>query len=81
MWGDPDHAAAAAVLQKFLLSDQQQSGLASFGFRRTDETTPLVSPIDRAHGVDPRANLVLIEVPDPRVIDAVVELWEGFTNP
>jgi len=80
-WVDPEQAAAAAVLRQFLLSDQQQSELASFGFRRTDETAPLEPPIDRAHGVDPQANLVLIEVPDPRVIDAIVELWEGFTSP
>lgn len=80
-WVDSEQAAAAAVLLKSLLSDQQQSSLARFGFRPTDATVPLGPPIDRLHGADPQVNLVLVEVPDPRVIDAIVQLWEGFTSP
>ena len=53
----------------------KQSRLASHGFRRTDRTASLVWPIDPLNGVDPRVNLVMVEVPDTQVIDAIVELW------
>lgn len=74
-WVQPEQAEAAQVFLSFLLSDQQQSRLANFGFRPTDPDAPLETPIDHLHGVDPNANIVLVEVPDPAVIDAVVELW------
>ena len=66
---------AAAVFLQFLLSDQQQSRLVSHGLRPTDPTKPLGPPIDRLHGVDPEANLVLVEVPGTQAIGAIVELW------
>ena len=74
-WVTPVQAEAAAVFLQFLLSDQQQSRLVSHGLRPTDPTKPLGPPIDRLHGVDPGANLVLVEVPGTQEMGAIVELW------
>ena len=74
-WVTPVQAEAASVFLQFLLSDQQQSRLVSHGLRPTDPTKPLGPPIDRLHGVDPGANLVLVEVPGTQAIGAIVELW------
>ena len=74
-WVEPVQAEAAAVFLQFLLSDQQQSRLVDDGFRPADPDKPLGPPIDPSNGVDPGANLVLVEVPGTQVIDAVVALW------
>jgi ABC-type Fe3+ transport system substrate-binding protein len=75
-WVTPDQGRAAAVFLGFLLSDQQQSRLASYGFRPTDPATSIDSPIDPLYGANLRANLVIVEAPGTQVIGAVVELWK-----
>ncbi len=74
-WVTSEQAEAAAVFLRFLLSDQQQSRLKGHGFRPTDPDLLLGPPIDPINGANPRANLVVVEVPGTEVIDAVVQLW------
>ena len=74
-WVDSVQAEAAAVFLKFLLSEQQQSRLVDDGFRPTDPAKPLGPPIDPSNGVDPEADLVLVEVPGTQAIRDIVALW------
>jgi len=72
----PEQANAATVFLRFLLSDQQQSNLQSDGLRPANPDTVLEDPINHSNGADPQAITVMVEVPDARVIKAIVALWE-----
>ena len=75
-WVDSVQAEAAAVFLQFLQSEQQQQLLLSqYGFHPADVAAPLGPPIDPSNGVDPEANLVLVEVPGTQAIGAIVALW------
>ncbi|MBI2171480.1 MAG: substrate-binding domain-containing protein [Chloroflexi bacterium] len=77
-WVTLDQAKAARIFRQFLLSRQQQSLLLGYGFRPADAAATLGPRIDPAYGVNPQANLALIDVPHSLVIDAIVKLWEAF---
>jgi Ca-activated chloride channel family protein len=74
-WVSPDQVKAADTFRKFLLSSQQQSLLLQNGLRPANPQAPLGPPLDAAHGANPAAQLVAIEVPDVLVFDRVREVW------
>jgi len=75
-WVKPEQAKAAEIFLRFLLSKPQQSVLPRYGFRPLDDSIPLGSFFDPRYGVTPKANLVLVDVPNSQVINAVVKLWD-----
>ena len=74
-WVSADQAAAAKVLQDYLLSSAQQAKLADYGLRPADPAAKPGSPIDTAHGANPDAKIVSLSVPETLVIDRVGEVW------
>jgi Ca-activated chloride channel family protein len=74
-WVTPEHREAAKVYVDYLLARPQQERAMQLGFRPSAVEIPLASPIDAAHGVDPKQPQTTLEVPPVEVIDAVRKLW------
>jgi len=75
-WVTPDERDAAEVYIQYLLQRPQQEKAISYGFRPGSVDVPLTSPIDEAHGVDPKEPKTTLEVPSVPVIDAILNLWQ-----
>nr|MDP9122660.1 VWA domain-containing protein [Acidobacteriota bacterium] len=74
-WVTPEHRQAAEVYIRYLLARPQQERALQYGFRPSAVEIPLASPVDVAHGVDPKEPQTTLEVPPVEVIDAVQKLW------
>jgi Ca-activated chloride channel family protein len=74
-WVTPEHREAAKAYIQYLLAPAQQSKAIPHGFRPALPEVPLASPIDTAHGVDPKEPQTTLEVPSTEVIDATLALW------
>lgn len=75
-WVTPEHREAAKSYMAFLLNRPQQERALQFGFRPALADVPLASPIDAAHGVNPREPQTTLEVPSSEVIDAALRSWQ-----
>lgn len=75
-WVTAEHRAAAQAYVSFLLDRKRQERAIAFGFRPADPAVALGSPIDLAHGVNPREPQTTLEVPDPTIVNAVLDLWQ-----
>src|SRR5271165_4844957 len=74
-WVTPEHREAAKVYIQYLLQRPQQEKAITYGFRPGAVDVPLASPIDEAHGVDPKEPKTTLEVPSVPVIDGILKLW------
>jgi Ca-activated chloride channel family protein len=74
-WVTPEHRAAAQDYIAFLLERKQQERAIAFGFRPADPSIALAAPIDAAHGVNPREPQTTLEVPDPTIVNAILDVW------
>jgi Ca-activated chloride channel homolog len=74
-WVTPGHKEAAKAYIQFLLARPQQERAIAHGFRPALVEVPLASPIDAAHGVDPKEPQTTLEVPAPEVINAILDMW------
>jgi len=74
-WVSPDQVAAARIFESYLLSDAVQQAVVPTGLRPADASLPLASPIDPAHGADPQARLVTLDVPGSQVMQRIVDVW------
>lgn len=75
-WVTPAHKEAAQIYIKYLLARPQQERAMTYGFRPGAVDVPLASPIDTAHGVDPKEPKTTLEVPSADVINSILELWK-----
>lgn len=75
-WVTPEHREAAKAYIQYLLQRPQQEKAITYGFRPGAVDVPLASPIDEAHGVDPKEPKTTLEVPSVPVIDAILNLWQ-----
>jgi len=75
-WVTPEHREAAKAYIQYLLQPAQQQKAIAYGFRPGSVDVPLASPIDEAHGVDPKEPKTTLEVPSVPVIDAILNLWQ-----
>ena len=75
-WVTPAHREAAKVYIKYLLDRPQQERAMTYGFRPGSVDVPLASPIDQAHGVDPKEPKTTLEVPSVPLMDAILKLFE-----
>jgi len=75
-WVTPEHRDAAKTYIQFLLQKPQQEKAMAFGFRPGAVDVPLASPLDEAHGIDPKEPKTTLEVPSVPVIDAILNLWQ-----
>jgi Ca-activated chloride channel homolog len=75
-WVAPEHREAARTYIQYLLQRPQQEKAIAYGFRPGAVDVPLASPIDEAHGVDPKEPKTTLEVPSVPVMDAILNLWQ-----
>jgi Ca-activated chloride channel family protein len=75
-WVTPELREAAKAYIQYLLQRPQQEKAIIYGFRPGAVDVPLGSPIDEAHGVDPKEPKTTLEVPAVPVIDAILSLWQ-----
>jgi Ca-activated chloride channel family protein len=80
-WVTPEHREAAKVYIQYLLQRPQQEKAITYGFRPGAVDVPSASPIDEAHGVDPKEPKTTLEVPSVPVIDAILNLWQQRKKP
>jgi Ca-activated chloride channel family protein len=74
-WVGPEEREAAQKFLAFLKDKPQQSRALALGFRPADTSIPMDSPIDAAHGVDPKQPQTLLDVPDAATLDGLLALW------
>jgi Ca-activated chloride channel family protein len=75
-WVTPEHREAAKTYIQYLLQRPQQEKAIAYGFRPGAVDVPLASPIDEAHGVDPKEPKTTLEVPSVPVMDAILTIWQ-----
>ncbi|MCG8422026.1 MAG: VWA domain-containing protein [Proteobacteria bacterium] len=76
-WVADRQKQAGRIFRDYLLSKPVQSrAMSEYGFRPSDPSISIEAPIDRAHGVDPKQPKTLLDVPEPAVIDAALEVWK-----
>ncbi|HSY50747.1 MAG TPA: VWA domain-containing protein [Thermoanaerobaculia bacterium] len=76
-WVTPEKREAARIYIDYLLAKPQQEKAIPYGFRPGAVDVPLASPIDTAHGVDPKEPLSTLEVPQVEVMHAILALWHA----
>src|ERR1700757_698507 len=75
-WVTAEHREAAKTYIQYLLQRPQQEKAIAYGFRPGAVDVPLASPIDEAHGVDPKEPKTTLEVPSVPVMDAILTIWQ-----
>jgi len=75
-WVTPEHREAAKTYIQYLLQRPEQEKAITYGFRPGAVDVPLASPIDEAHGVDPKEPKTTLEVPSVPVMHAILNLWQ-----
>jgi Ca-activated chloride channel family protein len=77
----PEQVRAARIFGDFLMTPEQQAAVVSQGLRPGDSTARLGPPIEPSLGANPHAALQALEVPDPLVVDRVIETWHVVKKP
>ena len=76
-WVTAEKRAAALKFRDFLLAPAQQRKALQYGFRPADISAGIGTPIDAAHGVDPRQPGTLLQIPSTGVINAIQASWNN----
>jgi len=80
-WVTDQARAAAEDFQTYLLAKPQQLQAMALGFRPSDPSIPLSSPLDAQHGVDISEPKTVLETPSVDVISGVQALWNQVKKP
>src|SRR5262249_12399054 len=72
-WVTPEAREGAEAYVDFLLARPQQERAMALGFRPGDPSIRLAAPLDAAHGIDPKEPQTTLEVPEPVVVNAVLD--------
>jgi Ca-activated chloride channel family protein len=76
-WVGPDERQAADAFLAFLKGRPAQERALALGFRPADPAIAVASPIDAAHGVDPKQPQTILPVPDANVLAKLLTLWQA----
>jgi Ca-activated chloride channel family protein len=74
-WVGAEEREGAQKFLAFLKDKPQQTRALALGFRPADTSIAMDSPIDLAHGVDPKQPQTLLGVPDAQTLDGLLALW------
>jgi Ca-activated chloride channel family protein len=74
-WVTDEHKQAARQYIDYLLKPEQQRKAMTYGFRPGLESIPLVAPLDKEHGVDPKEPKTTLAVPSAEVMEGSLKLW------
>ena len=80
-WVSPAQAAAAKLLSDFLVSKATPEVAARSAFRSADPSSPVLDPITAANGADPSQPTRLLSLPEPKVLNAILEAWRADRKP
>jgi Ca-activated chloride channel homolog len=75
-WVTPEHREAAKIYIQYLLARPQQEKAMQYGFRPSAVDVALTTPLDAAHGMDPKEPKTTLEVPSAEVINGILQLWK-----
>lgn len=76
-WVTPDQAEAAQAFIDFVQEEENQQKVLEFGFRPGNPRVSLDSPISAEFGVDPNQPNDLLDVPAPKVMTGLLDLWQS----
>lgn len=74
-WVGAEEKEAAEALLGFLEGRPAQERALALGFRPADPVVAITTPVDAAHGADPRQPQTLLEVPDADVLEKLLAVW------
>ncbi len=77
-WVTPEQQEAAEIFRNYLLSPEQQTLTIETGLRPADETIPLTSPLDMAHGAVPGitpADIPPLPYPSDELTSHIIDTW------
>lgn len=75
-WVTPELKEAANVFLAFLKAKPAQERALALGFRPADPAIAIASPIDAAHGADPKQPQTLLDVPDGPILNKILSIWQ-----
>ncbi|WP_394827157.1 substrate-binding domain-containing protein [Pendulispora albinea] len=75
-WVGNEEREAAKIFLEFLKARPQQERALALGFRPGEASVPIASPIDLAHGVDPKQPQNLLEVPEVATLEKLLDVWK-----
>ena len=75
-WVDQKQKDAAKVFEDFVKQPENQQQVLAYHFRPGNTSVGIGDPITSANGVDPNQPQTLLEVPQPRVLTALLDKWE-----
>ncbi len=76
-WVTPAKRTSAELFGDFLLAKPQQAKALQYGFRPAQTNAVAVgTPIDQAHGVDPRQPQSVLQIPDAGLIREIKSSWD-----
>lgn len=79
-WVDAEHRAAAEAVREFLIERTTPEVAAESFFRPAGDEDP-VAPIETANGVDPEQPTRTLALPQPRVMNAIIDSWLADRKP
>jgi Ca-activated chloride channel homolog len=75
-WVKDEEREAAQAFLAFLKQKSAQQRALALGFRPGDTSIPVASPIDEAHGCDPKQPQTLLELPPAPVLEKLIAVWQ-----
>ena len=80
-WVTAEQREAAGQLLAFLRKRPAQERALVHGFRPADTQIAIGTPVDAAHGADPKQPQTLLEVPEGATLLALIEVWREYKRP
>jgi Ca-activated chloride channel family protein len=77
-WVSPSQRQAATMFKDFLLLPDNQKNALSLGFRPANPDVQMGDPFTPTFGVDPTQPKTVLEVPQPKVLVGVKDLWSAY---
>jgi Ca-activated chloride channel family protein len=77
-WVTDEQRQAATMFKDFLLLPENQKNALSLGFRPANPNVQMGDPFTPTFGVDPTQPKTVLEVPQPKVLVTVKDLWNAY---
>jgi Ca-activated chloride channel homolog len=80
-WVGAEERSAAEAFLSFLKAKPAQKRALELGFRPADASIAIASPIDEAHGANPKQPQTVLDVPAPPVLERLLDAWRQLKKP
>ncbi len=75
-WVSDQQRDVGTAFQDYVGRPENQQRVLQYGFRPANPEVPVAEPIVAANGVDPDQPQTLLQVPEPRVMNGLLDLWD-----